>query len=167
MNRSDLPSLAYTSRFMTLPNAPIPPKPKPKHPRPLASWAAEALVYWPANKDITADALAERTGRPLNSCIRELTRATTEGWTRRTDTGGGRATTIWERTKVKTTAEVNASTRPIAEMDPGRRFASRELAMPNSTRSKVMRIAREMGLIRPVGVEAPKRATYRKVSHYS
>ena len=155
--------LAKFATYSQPPKAPRPPKPKPKHPRPLASWAAEALVYWPDNEDITADDLAERTGRPLNSCLRELTRATTEGWTRRTDTGGGRATTIWERTKVKTTAEVNASTRPIAEMDPGRRFASRELAMPNSTRSKGIRIAREMGLIRPVGIEEPKRATYRKV----
>lgn len=163
MNRSDLPSLAYTSRFMTLPNAPLPSKPKPKRQRPLASWAAEALVYWPANEDITADALAERTGRPLNSCLRELTRATTEGWTRRTDTGGGRATTIWERTKAMPSQPVHRAAYSIAAMFPGRRFASRELAMPNSTRSKGMRIARDMGLIRPVGIEEPKRATYRKV----
>lgn len=156
---------ALLAKFATYPQPPkpSPSKPKPKRQRSLASWAAEALVYWPANEDITADALAERTGRPLIRCIRELTRAMTEGWTRRINTGGGRATTIWERTKAKTTAEVNASTRPIAEMDPGHRFTAREIGLPNATRAGAFRVAREMGLIRPVGVEEPKRATYRKV----
>lgn len=155
--------LAKFATYSKPPKAPRPPKPKPKRPRPLASWAAEELVYWPANEDITADALAERTGRPLNSCLRELTRATTEGWTRRTDTGGGRATTIWERTKAMPSQHVHRAACSIAAMLPGHRFTARELAMPNSTRSKGIRIAREMGLIRPVGVESPKRATYRKV----
>lgn len=155
--------LAKFATYSQPPKAPRPTKPKPKRPRTLASWAAEALVYWPEGEDITADALSERTGRPLMSCIRELTRAATEGWTRRINTGGGRATTIWERTKAKTTAEVNASTRPIAEMDPGHRFTAREIGLPNATRAKAFRVAREMGLIRPVGVEEPKRATYRKV----
>lgn len=140
-----------------------PTKPKPKRQRTLASWAAEEIVHWPANEDITADALAERTGRSLIRCIRELTRAATEGRTRRTNMGGGRATTIWERTKAMPTAGVNASARPIVEMDPGHRFTAREIGLPNATRAKAFRVAREMGLIRPVGVEAPKRATYRKV----
>jgi len=139
------------------------PKPKPKRQRTLSSWAAEALVYWPEGEDITADALSERTGRSLIRCIRELTRAATEGWTRRINTGGGRATTIWERTKAKPTAGVNASARPIAEMDPGHRFTAREIGLPNATRARAFRVAREMGLIKPVGVEEPKRATYRKV----
>lgn len=156
---------ALLAKFATYPKPtkPRPSKPKPKHPRPLTSWAAEALVYWPANEDITADALAKRTGRPLIRCIRELTRAATEGRIRRTNMGGGRATTVWERTKAKTTAEVNASTRPIADMGPGHRFTAREIGLPNATRARAFRVAREMGLIRPVGIEEPKRATYRKV----
>lgn len=156
---------ALLAKFATYSRLPKPSlsNPKPKRQRALASWAAEALVYWPANEDITAYALAERTGRPLIRCIRELTRAMTEGRTRRTNMVGGRATTIWERTKAKPMAGVNASARRIADMSPGHRFTAREIGLPNATRARAFRVAREMGLIRPVGIEESKRATYRKV----
>lgn len=156
---------ALLAKFATYSRLPKPSlsNPKPKRQRTLASWAAEALVYWPANEDITADALSERTGRPLMSCIRELTRAATEGRIRRTNIGGGRATTIWERTKAMPSQPVHRAAFSIAAMFPGHRFTAREIGLPNATRAKAFRVAREMGLIKPVGVEEPKRATYRNV----
>lgn len=153
------------AKFATYPKPPKPRplKPKPKRQRMLASWAAEALVHWPKGHDITADALAERTGRPLIRCILELTRAATEGRTRRTNMGGGRATTIWERTNAMPSRPVHRAAYSIAAMFPGNRFTAREIGLPNATRARAFRVAREMGLIKPVGVEEPKRATYRKV----
>lgn len=155
--------LAKFATYSQPPKAPRPPKPKPKRPRPLVSWAAEALVHWPANEDITAEAFAERTGHPLIHCVREITRAVTEGRIRRLNSVGGRATTVWERTKVMPSRPVHRAAFSIAAMFPGHRFTAREIGLPNATRAKAFRVAREMGLIRPVGVEEPKRGIYRKV----
>ena len=162
MNRSDLPSLAYTSRFMPAPKPASPRKLRAKARPRVASWAAEALVYWPSGQDITAAALVERTGKPEDLCAKQLTRAATQGTIRLANLPGGRATTIWERTRAVPSRPVHRAAFSIAAMFPGHRFAARDLGMANATRSKGVRIAHELGLIRPVGVEQPKRATYRK-----
>lgn len=159
--RSDPPSRAYTSRFMP------PPKPSPARKRRakarprVALWAADALVYWPSGQDITAAALVAKTGQPEHLCAKQLTRAATEGIVRLANLPGGRATTIWERTRAKAARPTHPAASRIAEMTAGHRFAARDLGMSNATRSKGVRIAHEMGLIRAVGVEQPKRATYR------
>ena len=128
----------------------------------VALWAVEALVYWPSGQDITAAALVERTGQPEHLCAKQLTRAATEGIIRLANLPGGRATTIWERTRAKAARPTHPVASRIAEMAAGHRFAARDLGMSNATRSKGVRIAHEMSLIRPVGIEAPKRATYQK-----
>jgi hypothetical protein len=156
---------ALLAKFATYSTPPEsrPPKPKRKRPRLLASWAAEALVHWPSNEDITAEAFAERTGHPLIHCVREITRAMTEGKIRRLNSVGGRATTVWERTKAEPDRAIGKAAATIAAMNPGTRFVARELAMPNATVSDAVRVARELGLIQPAGTEAPKRGIYRKV----
>jgi len=161
--RSNLPSLAYTSQFMPPPK-PTPDRKRRAKARPrVASWAVEVLVYWPSGQDITAAALVERTGQPEHLCAKQLTRAATEGIVRLANLPGGRATTIWERTRAKAARSTHPAASRIAEMTTGHRFAARDLGMANATRSKGIRIAHELGLIRAVGVEQPKRATYRKV----
>ena len=160
--RSNLPSLAYTSRFMPPPK-PTPARKRRAKARPrVALWAVEVLVYWPSGQDITAAALVAKTGQPEHLCAKQLTRAATEGIIRLANLPGGRATTIWERTRAKAARSTHPVASRIAEMATGHRFAARDLGMPNATRSKGVRIAHEMGLIRAVGVEQPKRATYRK-----
>ena len=145
------------------PTKPTPARKRRANARPrVASWAVEVLVYWPSGQDITAAALVERTGQPEHLCAKQLTRAATEGIVRLANLPGGRATTIWERTRAKAARSTHPVASRIAEMATGRRFAARDLGMANATRSKGIRIAHELGLIRAVGVEQPKRATYRK-----
>lgn len=130
----------------------------------ITSWAAEALVYWPDNKDITASSMAMKTGRTEVQCAKQLTCAATNGIVRRVALpDSGRSARIWERTKIKQMGPTNAHVERIVAMPAGKRFVASELWLADSSRSRTIRQAREMGLIRPVGVEAPKRATYRKV----
>lgn len=164
MNLTDLPSLAYTSRFMPPPKAPRTlPSEKPGRSFKPSSWATEAIVYWPANEDITAAAMAEKTGRTERRCAKQLTCALTNGMVQRVKLSeSGRLARIWERTKAKPKGAVHAHVERIVAMAPGTRFIAPDLELADSSRSRAIRFAKDAGLIRSVGVEKPKWATYRK-----
>ena len=128
-----------------------------------SSWATEAIVYWPANEDITASAMAAMTGRTEKQCAKQLTCAFTNGMVRRVKLSeSGRLARIWERTKAAPKGAVHAHAQRIVAMAPGTRFIAPDLDLPDSSRSRTIRLARDAGLIRAVGIEKPKRATYRK-----
>ena len=164
MNRSDLPSLAYTSQFMPPPKAPRPlPSEQPGRSFKPSSWATEAIVGWPNNEDITASAMAARTGRTEARCAKQLTCALTNGIVLRVKLSeSGRLARIWERTQAAPKGPVHAHVQRIVAMSPGKRFIAPDLELPDSSRSGTIRLARNAGLIQAVGVEKPKRATYRR-----
>ena len=149
--------------------------PPPKAPRQLpsekrgrdfkpSSWATEAIVYWPDKEDITASAMAAKTGRTERQCAKQLTCALTNGMVRRVKfSESGRLARIWERTKAKPKGTVHAHVRRIVAMAPGTRFIAPDLELPDSSRSRTIRAAQDAGLIQAVGVEKPKWATYRRV----
>ena len=128
-------------------------------------WATRAIVYWPANQDITASAMAAMTGRTERQCAKQLTCAYTNGIVQRVKLSeSGRLARIWERTKVKSKRPIHRHADGIVPMAPGTRFIAPDLELPDSSRSRAIRLARDAGLIKAVGVEKPKRATYRKVN---
>ena len=145
------------------PNAPRSPSDKPNRRFKPSRWATRAIVYWPANEDITASAMAARTGRTERQCAKQLTCALTNGMVRRVKfSESGRLARIWERTKAKPKGHIHRHVERIVAMTPGKRFIAPDLELPDSSRSRTIRLAREMGLIQAVGVEKPKWATYRK-----
>lgn len=163
--RSDLPSLAYTSRFMPPPKAPRSPSEKPGRSFKPSHWVIEAIARWPL-VDITAAAMAAMTGRTEKQCAKQLTCALTNGMVRRVKVSeSGRLARIWERTKAKPKGTVHAHVERIVAMAPGTRFIAPDLELPDSSRSRAIRLARDAGLIRSVGVEKPKWATYRRVDN--
>ena len=165
MNRPDLPSLAYTSRFMPPPKPRPLPSEKPGRSFKPSSWATEAIVYWPDNEDITASAMAARTGRTERQCAKQLTCAYTNGIVERVKLSeSGRLARIWERTKAAPKGAVHRHAERIVAMPAGKRFIAPDLDLPDSSRSRTIRLASELGLIQAVGVEKPKWATYRKVN---
>ena len=155
------------AKFATYPAPPKAPRPIPSEKRGRdfkpSSWATEAIVYWPANDDITASAMAAMTGRTEKQCAKQLTCAFTNGMVRRVKLSeSGRLARIWERTKAAPKGAVHAHAQRIVAMAPGTRFIAPDLDLPDSSRSRTIRLARDAGLIRAVGIEKPKRATYRK-----
>lgn len=127
-----------------------------------SSWAMEAIARWPS-EDITASVMAAKTGKTEKQCAKQLTCAYTNGIVERVKTSeSGRLARIWERTNVKHKGPVHAHVQRIVAMAPGKRFIAPDLDLPDSSRSRTIRLARDSGLIRAVGVEKPKRATYRK-----
>ncbi len=159
-------SKALLAKFATYPaptTATTPPSDKPGRSFKPSSWATEAIVYWPANEDITASAMAAKTGRTEKQCAKQLTCAYTNGMVERVKfSESGRLARIWERTKAKPKAAVHAHAERIVAMPAGTRFIAPDLELPDSSRSRTIRLASEMGLIQAVGVEKPKWATYRK-----
>ena len=157
---------ALLAKFATYPatkHATRLPSEKPGRSFKPSSWATEAIVYWPTNEDITAAAMAARTGRTEARCAKQLTCALTNGMVRRVKVSeSGRLARIWERTKAKPNGAVHAHVERIVAMAPGKRFIAPDLDLPDSSRSRAIRLARDAGLIQAVGIEAPKRATYRK-----
>lgn len=164
MNRPDLPSLAYTSQFMpSKSQAPRPPSEKPGRSFKPSHWAIEAIARWPL-EDITASAMAAMTGRTERQCAKQLTCALTNGMVRRVKVSeSGRLARIWERTKAAQKGAVHRHAEGIVAMPAGTRFIAPDLELPDSSRSRTIRLARDAGLIRAVGVEKPKWATYRRV----
>jgi len=129
-----------------------------------SSWATEAIVYWPDNEDITAAAMAAKTGRTEKQCAKQLTCALTNGILERVKTSeSGRLARIWERTKAAPKGAVHRHAEGIVAMPAGKRFIAPDLELPDSSRSRTIRLALDAGLIRAVGVEKPKWATYRRV----
>lgn len=155
-------------RFATYPappaNAPRPLSDKPNRRFKPSHWAIEAIARWPQNEDITASAMAAKTGRTERQCAKQLTCAYTNGMVRRVKfSESGRLARIWERTKAKPKGHIHRHVERIVAMPAGKRFIAPNLELPDSSRSRTIRLARDAGLIRAVGVEKPKRATYRKV----
>ena len=159
---------ALLAKFATYPatkHAARLPSEKPSRSFKPSSWATEAIVYWPVNEDITASAMAARTGRTEARCAKQLTCALTNGMVRRVKVSeSGRLARIWERTNAKPKGSIHRHVERIAAMAPCKRFIAPDLELPDSSRSRTIRLARDAGLIRAVGVEKPKRATYRRVN---
>lgn len=155
--------LAKFATYSTPPaNAPRTLSDKPNRRFKPSHWAIEAIAHWPS-EDITASAMAARTGRTERQCAKQLTCACTNGILERVKTSeSGRLARIWERTKVKPKGPVHAHVERIVAMPAGKRFIAPDLDLPDSSRSRTIRLAWDAGLIQATGVKKPKWATYRK-----
>lgn len=140
----------------------------PPRARDCANWMIQCLATFGRREDITAEAVAERSGQPLAKCKQTLVIAAGAKRIRRVNTSGGRPVAIWERTtppwnhpgQVRGWGKIMQS---IARMKPGKRFIRAELASSNASTNRAMSRAIAAGIVVQVARQEPPRAIYRRI----
>lgn len=141
---------------------------KPPRARDCADWMIRCLATFSRRDDITAEAVAERSGQPFAKARQTLVLAAGAKRVRRVNTSGGRPVAVWERTTTPWThpGQVRGWGKimtAIARMKPGKRFIRAELASSNATANRAMARAIAAGIIVQVARQEPPRAIYRRV----
>lgn len=145
------------------------PETKTSRPKDSPAWLVACLKTFTKGEDITAEIVAERTGRTLKHCRAVVSLAVGARWLRRVNDTGGAPAVIWERTgkpwaKPDGVREWGQVREKIAKMEPGRRFIRAYLCGAPASTNRAMAAAIAGGIVVEVGVVPSPRGVYRRVA---
>lgn len=143
-------------------------RPDPPRRNAVSQWLVDAIETFAHGEDITATALAERSGTSLAATRNAIARGGTKQHMQVVVYDAGTMPTLWERTdapemKLDGTACIRRFLSAVNAMPPGRQFVAREIGASSATRSRALKLAVVAGIVREIGQKPWTETVYRRV----